>query len=69
MALIPERYAAGVEAIVGGVFLICLTVVAPMGSRVILVVFQSLPTLFYCLGVLMILVGVGLIVWERIKGS
>ena len=68
MALIPERYAAAVEAIIGGAFLICLTVVAPMGNRVILVVFQSLPMLFYGLGVLMMLVGVGLIVWERIKG-
>jgi len=68
MALIPKRYDAAVGAIVAGVFLVCLTFVAPvMGNRLILVLLQSSPPLFYGVGVLMIILGVGLIIVERNK--
>ncbi len=68
MPLIPARYDAAVGLAIAGVCLICLTLVAPvMGNRMILILLQSSPPLFYGLGVLMIILSGVLIFVERNK--
>lgn len=66
MPLIHERYDAPIGAIIGGVFLACLTFISPVqGDRLIFILLRSHQVLFYGIGAIMILFGVVQVLQER----